>query len=82
MARFFMHICDGGGFFEDQEGCEHPDQAAAYRAAIDGLRDVLAGELRNGQLNLASFVEVEDERHAHLFRVTTRDAVAVTDKPY
>jgi hypothetical protein len=82
MARFFMHICDGGGFFEDHEGSEHADQAAAHRAAIHGLRDVLAGELRNGQLNLASFVKVEDEGHAHLFTITTKDAVAVTGEPY
>jgi hypothetical protein len=81
MPRFFMHICDGGGFAEDQEGSEHPDAAAAREAAIKGLRDVMAGELRNGQLNLSSFIEVEDERRTHLFTVTIKDAVVVMDKP-
>jgi hypothetical protein len=44
----------------DEEGLELPDAETARRAAIDGLRDTMAGALQNGHLNLAAFIEIED----------------------
>ena len=77
MPRFYLHLCDGNGFIEDQEGVELPDEAAARRAAIDGARDVMMGELRNGELDLSSFIEVEDERKTLLFTLTFAEAVQI-----
>jgi hypothetical protein len=38
----------------------------------------MASELREGQLNLWSFIEVEDEIHRLLFTVTFAEAVKIT----
>lgn len=79
MARFYLHICNGTGFVEDEEGADYPDLDAARAAAMEGLRDVLAGELREGTLNIASFIEIEDEHHALLATVTFAEVVETTD---
>ena len=76
--RFFMHICNGNGFVEDEEGRELEGEDAARTEAIAAARDVMAGDLRNGMLDLSSFIEVEDEAHELLFTVTFADAVTVT----
>ena len=65
MPLFFFHVCNGNGFVEDEEGRDLPDEAAARSAALVGARDIMAEEMRAGQLNPASFIEVEDaERQA------------------
>lgn len=80
MPRFYLHICDGGGFVEDTEGQELPDAEGAREVAIEGLRDILAGELRNGDLNTASFIEIEDEQRQLVRTVSFEEAVRITDK--
>jgi hypothetical protein len=77
LVRYFMHMCDGGGFVEDTEGCELADDAAARDAAILAARDVMAGDLRDGRLDLTSFIEVEDEAHRLLFTITFADVVTM-----
>lgn len=80
MPIFYLHLCNGNGFIEHQEGTNLSDLAAARAKAIDGLRDLSAHELRRGMLNLASFIEIEDEAHAHLATVHFTEAVSVTTK--
>lgn len=53
MPRFYLHICNGSGFVEDEEGMNLPDLAAARKEALKGLRSLLAEELRSGTLNMA-----------------------------
>jgi hypothetical protein len=78
MALFYLHVCNGSGFVEDMEGQDHPTVEDARRAAVEGLRDILAGELRNGDLNTASFIEVEDEHHQLVATVSFEEAVRTT----
>ena len=77
MPRFYLHVCDGSGFVQDEEGVELPDRAAAREAAIQGLRDITAWDAKTGGINLASFVEVEDERHHLIETVSFTDAVSL-----
>jgi hypothetical protein len=77
VPRFYFHLCNGGGFAEDEEGTEHQDLAAARANAIRGLRDIMAGELQQGDLNLGSFIEIEDENHQLLMTVPFEEAVKV-----
>jgi hypothetical protein len=77
MPRFFMHVCNGNGFVEDQEGVELADEASARVRAIEAARDVMAGDMRHGELDLTSFIEVEDEAHRLLFTLTFADAVQI-----
>jgi len=41
---------------------------------------VMASDLREGQLDLNSFIEVEDEAHKLLFTITFGDAVNVIER--
>jgi hypothetical protein len=81
MPRFYMHISNGRGFLEDQEGIELADEDAARAEALAGARDLMAGELRNGELDLSSFIEVEDEAHRLLFTLHFSEAVKLTPRP-
>jgi hypothetical protein len=77
MPHYFFHVCNGDGFTEDEEGRDLPDEAAARAAAIMGARDIMAEEMRAGQLNPASFIEVEDSERRHLFTLLFKDAYTV-----
>jgi hypothetical protein len=81
MPRFHFHICNGHGFIEDEEGVDLPDEPAARRNAVEAARDVMAGDLREGRLDLTSFIEVEDEAHRLLFTLTFAEAVTVNSIP-
>ncbi len=79
MPRFYLRLGIGARFTEDEEGCDLPDLAHARKRAIEGLRDVLAGELRRGNIDLGSFIEIEDENHALVMTVPLSEAVRVTN---
>jgi hypothetical protein len=81
MPRFYLHICNGSGFTEDEEGREFRDADAALEAAIHGIRDLMAEELRKGEINIASFVEIEDELRQLVRTVAFTEAVAVKSDP-
>lgn len=77
MPSFYFHVCNGAGFVADEEGQDLPHVEAARAVAVRSARDVMAGELRDGRLDLTSFIEVEDEAHNWLFTLSFADAVAV-----
>jgi hypothetical protein len=77
MPKYFFHICNGNGFTEDEEGAELADEAAARARAVLSARDVMASELRSGELDLTSFIEVENEERKLLFTLTFADAVQI-----
>jgi hypothetical protein len=75
-----MHVCNGNGFVEDQEGVDLPNQEAARSKAVEAARDVMAGDLRKGELDLSSFIEVEDEERNLLFTLHFSEAVRMTSR--
>ena len=75
MARFFLHINNGGGYVEDPEGQELADLDEAYRKAIDGVRSLLSEEARHGQLDLSGTIEIADGNGNILLVVPFREAV-------
>ena len=78
MPRYYLHVCNGTGFVEDEEGVELPGVDAARRQAIDGLRDIMAAEMRRGEVNMASFIEIEDEDRRLVSTVSFADAIHIT----
>jgi hypothetical protein len=76
MGRFYFHICNGQGYLEDEEGQECADAEAARRVALASARDIMMSELRDGILNLSSFIEVQEEGGA-AFTVPFTDAVKI-----
>jgi hypothetical protein len=77
MARFYLHLFNGGEVVEDEEGTELADLATARAKALEGLRDVLAGDLLRGYLDTASFIEVEDEQRQVVATISFEDAVSL-----
>jgi hypothetical protein len=77
MPLFYFHICNGDGFTEDEEGQILADEESARAAAVANARDIMAAEMRAGELNPASFIEVEDSDHRHLFTLAFSEAYTV-----
>ncbi len=75
MPQFFFHLCDGDGLVSDMDGASFPDLSAARGHAIAGLRDIMAEDVRKGQLNLGCFIEIEDADGALVTTVQFLDAV-------
>ena len=80
MPRYYLHICNGTGFVEDEEGRELADESAAPAEAILAARDVMSADLRRGELDLSSFIEVEDEGRNLLFTLTFADAIEIKSR--
>lgn len=79
MPLYYLHVCNGNGFVEDEEGQELADLDAARSAALRGARDIMSEEIRRGELNPASFIEVEDAEHQLLFTLPFSEAVRIND---
>jgi len=75
MARYYLHINNGGGYSEDSEGQELADLDAARAAAIEGVRSLLSEEARQGQLDLSGRIEIADAEGNILLIVPFSDAV-------
>jgi len=75
MARYYLHINNGGGYSEDSEGQELADLDAARTAAIEGVRSLLSEEARQGQLDLSGTIEIADADGNILLIVPFSDAV-------
>jgi hypothetical protein len=71
-------MCNSTGFVEDEEGAELADLDAARAKAIAGLRDVTAGEVLCGEIDMGAFIEIEDEHRRPLAEVTFAQAVRVS----
>ena len=60
MPRFFFNVYDDAAVI-DEVGLDLPDLAAARQAAVEEARAVISEEVRNGRIDLAHRIEVEDE---------------------
>jgi hypothetical protein len=58
------------------------DAAAAREVAIRSARDLMASEIRDGEMNLSSFIEVEDADHRHLFTLSFAEAVNIKQRDH
>jgi hypothetical protein len=80
MPRYYMHVCNGTGFVEDEEGRVLPDDESARDQAIRAARGIMASDLERGELDLSSFIEVENETKELIFTVMFSDAVKLTHR--
>lgn len=60
MAVYHFHLWDGEQLIEDLEGVACVSLEAARKRAIDGARDVLAGDVRNGRIDFNQRLELVD----------------------
>jgi hypothetical protein len=75
LPRFFFHVRRGGRLATDEEGVEHPDDAAALDEAIQGARDVVATWVKAGDPVDPGEVVVVNEAGKVVAEVRFRDVV-------
>ena len=68
MPRYFLHVYNRIGHVPDEEGRDFDDLDAATEAALEGVRSVLAEEVRGGALDLDGRIEIADPS-GHILRV-------------
>ncbi|TFI59684.1 hypothetical protein E2493_03465 [Sphingomonas parva] len=78
MPLFYFDIHDRHGDRCDETGRELPDAEAAHRVAIDRARELLAAEIRGGEIHLSCYIEILDETRIPVLRVTFEEAVTIT----
>ena len=78
MTRYYFNLSDGVEV-PDLQGLELGDLAAARDAALRGARDILASEVREGNLPLHEKIHVTDESGTVLFVQNFRDAVVIQE---
>ncbi|HEY1124690.1 MAG TPA: hypothetical protein VGE65_03585 [Sphingobium sp.] len=78
MPHFYFHLCNGSGFVEDDSGQDCPTVNDARIAAVAKLRRALADDVHAGNINVAAFIEIENENRAHIETIHFADAVSVT----
>ena len=76
MPRFYRHIRQGGRLIHDSEGVERPDLDAARAEALDGVRDLLAEDIRLGKDDwLDDAVVITDEAGRELMTIPFIEAL-------
>ena len=76
MPHYYFHLHNHVGA-RDEEGQDLPDLAAAREEAIRGARDLMAEGIKQGEVELDDWIEVQDESGAQVLAVQFRDAVDV-----
>jgi len=60
VARYFLHLRNGSDEFIDPEGADLADIEALKKMVMRSVRDLLAGDIRNGVVDLRCRVDAED----------------------
>jgi hypothetical protein len=79
VPAFHLHLCNGVGFLDDEEGQIFPDLESARQGAVTALREIAGEEIARGKLYLGSFIEIEDANRRHLDTVRFADAVEILE---
>jgi hypothetical protein len=77
LPRYFMHLVDGADILLDPDGTEISPEAVASTALVQA-RDCLAGDAKNGHLDLSYRIEVHDESGQVIHCLEFADAVQIS----
>ena len=77
MARYFMHLRDGTDELLDPEGCDYPTLEALRRATLFTARDLIAGDVRDGRLDLRFRIDVHDEAGTIVYSIPFKHALNI-----
>jgi hypothetical protein len=80
MPRYYLHVCNGTGFVQDEEGQDLPNLDAARLVAMRSARSIMASDVQRGMLDLSSFIEVEDEDGKLVLTLGFQEAVDLTQR--
>ena len=76
MPRYFFHLRDSTDEVLDPEGVEMPAKAVAGAALLQA-RDCMAGDVKNGRLDLHYRIDVHDESGAVVHSLAFEEALEV-----
>jgi len=77
MIRYFMHLRDGVDEMLDPEGLEFEDIEALRTAVLFAARDLIAGDIRNGIVDLRFRIDAEDADGTVVYSLPFRHALNI-----
>jgi hypothetical protein len=76
MPLFFIDLLNGSGSWQDEEGYELPDLAAALEEARDSARHLMASDLKDGRpLGVNRVFRIREEAGAEVASVRFADVI-------
>lgn len=76
MTHYFFHICSRTERIEDREGADFDTLEAALTEARFAAREILAEDLRKGNVDETRLFEIVDERGELMARVPFKEAIS------
>ena len=76
MTRYFFHICSRTERIEDWEGADFDTLEAALAEARLAAREILAEDLRKGQVDETRRFEIVDDQGRLVGRLPFQDAIS------
>lgn len=76
MTHYFFHICSPTERIEDREGADFDTLEAALAEARLAAREILAEDLRRGNVDETRLFEIVDERGELMARVLFKEALS------
>jgi hypothetical protein len=77
MARYFLHLRDGVDELIDADGREYADLESLKEAVLVTTRDLMAGDIRNGIIDLRYRIDAEDENGAVVYSLPFKHALNI-----
>lgn len=77
MARYFLHLRDSADELLDLEGVELPDLEAVREKVLASARDVIAGDVRNGIIDLRYRIEAANEEGEIVYSLPFKHAFSI-----
>jgi hypothetical protein len=74
---YFFHFHDGQDWLIDREGVELADAVAVSAVALVQGRDIMAGDIKDGRIDLPHLIEIVDERGCPVHRLNFTDAITL-----
>ena len=76
MPRYFMHLIDGTDVLLDPDGVEMAIEAVTG-TALAQARDCMAGDVKDGRLDLGYQIDVHDEGGVVVHSLAFKDALQI-----
>jgi hypothetical protein len=77
MARYFLHLRNSTDECLDPEGQDFPDLDSLRTAVLSCARDLVAGDIRNGIIDLRFRIDAENPHGETVYSLPFRHAVSI-----
>ena len=77
MARFYFHLRDHTDELLDPEGLDCANEHAIATKALSAARDCIAGDAKDGAIDLRYRIDVEDASNKIVHSIEFEDAVII-----